>query len=252
SDLRWRPRRGQPPDRARRAVHRAARARRRGGRVSRRAGDCRGRARPNGSRLADSMTALADVRSERRDFAGAETLYRRALAVGAAAGAALLGAPAIVRSQQPRRFLRPLVAGLNAKEGDPSYESISRIPKILREKYNVHLDIQVHPSSVLGTDIQQIESVQTGFIDIASNVTAQWASFSDAFTFVDLPYAITSWEMFLRLAKSDLWRQQAAKFEAKTPLKVLPPVGSGGYRLLWNRARPTATPAAVKGDKYRT
>jgi len=27
------------------------------------------------------MTALADVRSERRDFAGAETLYRRALAV---------------------------------------------------------------------------------------------------------------------------------------------------------------------------
>src|SRR2546428_6302054 len=81
SDLRWRPRRGQPPDRARRAVHRAARARRRGGRVSRRAGDCRGRARPNGSRLAESMTALADVRSERRDFAGAETLYRRALAV---------------------------------------------------------------------------------------------------------------------------------------------------------------------------
>ena len=177
---------------------------------------------------------------------------RRRVIVGAAAGAALLGAPAIVRSQQPRRFLRPLVAGLNAKEGDPSYESISRIPKILREKYNVQLDIQVHPSSVLGTDIQQIESVQTGFIDIASNVTAQWASFSDAFTFVDLPYAITSWEMFLRLAKSDLWRQQAAKFEAKTPLKVLPPVGSGGYRLLWNRARPTPTPAAVKGIKYRT
>ena len=110
---------------------------------------------------------------------------RRRVIVGAAAGAALLGAPAIARSQQPRRFLRPLVAGLNAKEGDPSYESISRIPKILREKYNVQLDIQVHPSSVLGTDIQQIESVQTGFIDIASNVTAQWASFSDAFTFVD-------------------------------------------------------------------
>src|SRR3989442_10726371 len=34
-------------------------------------------------------------------------------------------------------LFRSLVAGLNAKEGDPSYESISRIPKILREKYNV-------------------------------------------------------------------------------------------------------------------
>jgi len=176
---------------------------------------------------------------------------RRRLMLGAA-GAAILGAPAIVRSQQPKRFLRPLVAGLNAREGDPSFESIARIPKILREKHNIQLEIQVHPSSVLGTDVQQLESVQTGFIDITSNVTAQWASFSDAFTFVDLPYAITNWDMFLKLARSDLWRAQAAKFEAKTPLKVLPPVGSGGYRLLWNRVRNTPAPGAVKGIKYRT
>jgi TRAP-type C4-dicarboxylate transport system substrate-binding protein len=105
---------------------------------------------------------------------------------------------------------------------------------------------------VLGTDVQQLESVQTGFIDITSNVTAQWSSFSDAFTFVDLPYAITSWDMFLKLARSDLWREQAAKFEAKTPLKVLPPVGAGGYRLLWNKVRATPAPGAVKGIKYRT
>ena len=181
----------------------------------------------------------------------AKRVLRRKLILGAA-GAAILGAPAIVRSQQPKRFLRPLVAGLNAKEGDPSYESIARIPKILREKHNIQLEIQVHPSSVLGTDVQQLESVQTGFIDITSNVTAQWASFSEAFTFVDLPYAITNWDMFLKLAGSDLWRAQAAKFEAKTPLKVLPPVGGGGYRLLWNKQRPTPSPAAVKGIKYRT
>ena len=177
---------------------------------------------------------------------------RRKMVAGAAAGAAILGAPGIVRSQQPKRFLRPLVAGLNAKEGEPTYESIARIPKILREKYNIQLDIQVHPSSVLGTDVQQLESVQTGFIDITSNVTAQWSSFSDAFTFVDLPYAITSWDMFLKLARSDLWREQAAKFEAKTPLKVLPPVGAGGYRLLWNKVRATPAPGLVKGIKYRT
>src|SRR2546428_5935607 len=58
--------------------------------------------------------------------------------------------------------------------------------------------------------------------------------------------------MFLRLAKSDLWRAQAAKFEAKTPLKVLPPVGSGGDRLLGNRVRNTPAPGAGKGIKYRT
>ena len=164
-----------------------------------------------------------------------------------------MAAPAIVRAQAAkRRVLKPVVAGLNSKEGDPSYESIARISRILREQHNVELEIQVHPSSMLGSDTQQLEAVQTGFIDITSNVTAQFSSFSDAFSFVDLPYAITSWDMFLKLARSDLWRAQAAKFEAKTPLKVLPPVGSGGYRLLWNRVRATPAPGAVKGIKYRT
>ena len=36
---------------------------------------------PADPRVADSMTALADVRAERRDFTGAESLYQRALAV---------------------------------------------------------------------------------------------------------------------------------------------------------------------------
>src|SRR3989449_6898584 len=43
---------------------------------------------PTDPRLADSMTALADVRTERRDFASAETLYRRALAPGGTADGA--------------------------------------------------------------------------------------------------------------------------------------------------------------------
>ncbi len=176
---------------------------------------------------------------------------RGVLRAGAALAVGAISAPAIVRAQT-KRILKPLVAGLNSKEGDPSYESIARISRILREKHNIELEIQVHPSSMLGTDTQQLEAVQTGFIDITSNVTAQFSSFSDAFAFVDLPYAFTSWEMYGKLKKSDLWKQQAAKFEAKVPLKVLPPVGSGGFRILWNNKRALPTPAAVNGLKLRT
>lgn len=177
---------------------------------------------------------------------------RRLLAGVGSLGAAAFAAPAIVRAQQTKRILKPIVAGLNAKAGDPTYESIARIAPILHEKYGVEAEIQVHPSSVLGTDIQQLEAVQMGYIDITSNVTAQFAAYSDAFSFVDLPYAITSWEMFKRLIASELWKQQAAKFEAKLPLKVLPPVGGGGFRLLWNNKRATPVPASVAGLKYRT
>lgn len=180
------------------------------------------------------------------------TSRRRLLAGGATAATVALAAPAIVSAQAPRRVLKPIVAGLNGREGDPSYESIARIARIMREKHNIQLEIQVHPSSVLGNDVQQLESVQTGFIDITSNVTAQFSRFDPSFDFVDLPYSITSWEMYDRLAKSDLWKQQAAKFEAKVPLKVLPPVGAGGFRLLWNKLRALPAPAAVNGLKFRT
>lgn len=175
-------------------------------------------------------------------------------AAGAVAGAAIGGFPAIVKAQQkPLRFLRPVVAGLNGKKGDPTFNSIENISKILREKYNVQMEIQAHPSSTLGSDFAQLESVQTGFIDITSHTTAAFSVFSHAFDFIDLPYSINNWDMGLRVFKSELWRKAAAKFEQDVPaLKVLPAVGAGGFRMLWNRRRPLKGPGDVNGLKFRT
>lgn len=178
---------------------------------------------------------------------------RRQVLLGAgAAGATILAAPALVRAQGTQRYLKPLVAGLNAREGDPSYNSIARIPEILREKYDVEMDIQIHPSSTLGTDLSQLEAVQIGFIDITSNVTGQFAQFSDAFTFIDLPYAVADWDHASRVFDSDLWKAQSQKFADATPLVPLHPVGAGGFRILWNNSRPTPTPDSVNGLRYRT
>ncbi len=181
-------------------------------------------------------------------------LTRRQLLKGTAvaAGGAAFGAPGLIRSAQAKRFLKPIVAGLNAKPGDPSYNSVSRIPEILKEKFDIEMEFQIHPTSTLGTDVSQLEAVQTGFIDITSNTTAQFSVFSKEFEFVDLPYAFTDWDMASRLFHSDLWKEQAAKFEQNVPVKVLPPVGAGGYRLLWNNVRPLPDPGAVQGLKFRT
>jgi TRAP-type C4-dicarboxylate transport system substrate-binding protein len=170
----------------------------------------------------------------------------------AAAGAVVTGFPALTRSAQAKKFLKPIVAGLNAKEGDPTDISIRLIPEILKEKYDVEMEIQIHPSSTLGTDVSQLEAVQTGFIDITSNTSSQFTVFDDAFSFVDLPYMIPDWDTGERLFKSDLWKQQAAKFESNVPIKVLPPVGAGGHRMLWNNKRPLHEPGDVNGLKFRS
>jgi len=180
---------------------------------------------------------------------------RDALKTGAAAataGAVIAGFPALTRSAQQKKFLKPIVAGLNGKEGDPTYTSVSDVPRILREKYDIEVDFQIHPSSTLGTDLSQLDAVQTGFIDITSNVTTQFMRYDPAFAFLDLPYIVTGWDQYLRIAKSDVWKQQAAQFEKGVGVKVLPPVGAGGYRMFWNNKRPLKTPADAAGLKMRS
>ncbi len=196
------------------------------------------------------------TRGSRRSKVAAELGRRRVLkaasvlTLGAAAGA--IGFPAIVRSQQAKRLLKPLVAGLNSKEGDPSYNAVALVPKILREKYDVQAEFQIHPASSLSSDLGQLEAVQTGFIDITSHSTQQFSQYDKGFDVVDLPYIFTDWEMYHRLAKSDIWKRQAAAFEAKVPLKVLPPTGSGGFRMLANNVRPLPEPGALQGLKFRS
>ena len=180
-----------------------------------------------------------------------KTNRRQFLKQSAGVGA-LVGFPAIVRSAGTQRFEKPIVCGNNAKDGDPNYISMSRIPEILKEKYDIEMEFQIHPMSTIGTDVSQLEAVQTGFIDMTSNATAQFSVFSTEFEFVGLPYAITDWDMADRLYGSDLWKEQAASFEQNVPVKVLPPLGSGGFRLLWNNVRPLPSPDAVQGLKFRT
>jgi TRAP-type C4-dicarboxylate transport system substrate-binding protein len=58
--------------------------------------------------------------------------------------------------------------------------------------------------------------------------------------------------MALRYFKSDQWAKTAAAYEKAVPVKVLPPVGAGGYRMLWNNIRALPEPGAVNGLKIRS
>ncbi|MSO64625.1 MAG: TRAP transporter substrate-binding protein [Alphaproteobacteria bacterium] len=194
-----------------------------------------------------------DRRASRRD------VLRGAVATATAGATSALGFPAFGQTNQTARpakliarFSRALVVGLNANAGDPSYQSMADVPKLMRDKHGLAMEFDIHPASTLGTDLSQLEAVQLGLIDITSNTTSQFAVFDESFVFLDLPYIIGGWDTALRLFKSDLWKEQAAAFEKQVPVKVLPPVGAGGFRMLLNNKRPVLTPADFKGLKVRT
>jgi C4-dicarboxylate-binding protein DctP len=177
---------------------------------------------------------------------------RRGLLAGGAALAGALAAPAILRAQGRRTWDRPIIAALNGREGDPTDISIRRIPQILAEQHDIDITIEIYPSSQLSADIGQLEGVQNGLWDIASNATAAFFGFTKAFHFMDLPFLYPTWDDALREIRSDLMMQQFAVAEAETPLKMLPIVGAGGYRLLSNKVREVRRPADFAGLKVRS
>ena len=179
---------------------------------------------------------------------------RRFVLQGAAAGVAAssLGFPNIARAQGRISWDRPIIAGLNGREGDPTDISIRRIPEILAQQYDIDIVIEIYPSSQLAADIGQIEGVQNGLMDIASNATAAVYGFTDAYHFMDLPFLFPTWNDALGFAQSDMMAERNAIAEQDMPLKILPLVGAGGYRLLSNNVRPVHTPADFEGIKVRS
>lgn len=179
-------------------------------------------------------------------------LARRSVLAGGAALAGALAAPSLLRAQGRRSWDRPIIAALNAREGDPTDISIRRIPAILAEQFDIDITIEIYPSSQLSADIGQLEGVQNGLWDIASNATAAFFGFTKAFHFMDLPFLYPTWDEALADVRSELMMQQIAVAEQEMPLKILPFVGAGGYRLLSNKAREVRRPGDLAGLKIRS
>ncbi len=180
------------------------------------------------------------------------SVTRRGFMAGTAAVAGSLAAPAVVRAQERKKWDRKIIAALNSRPGDPTDISIRRIPEILAEKHNVDVTIEIYPSSQLAHDIGQIEGVQNGVFDIASNATASLNPFTDALAFMDLPFLFSTWDQALSFVTGDVMKQQFAKAESDMPIKMLPIVGAGGFRVFTNKLRPVKTPDDLKGMKIRS
>ena len=178
-------------------------------------------------------------------------LSRRALMASAAGTAGLLAAPGLIRAQTRTSWDRPLIAALNGREGDPTDISIRRIPEILAAQ-GIDVTIEIYPSAQLSSDVGQLEGVQNGLWDIASNATAAFYGFTDAFHFMDLPFLYADWDEALAAVKSDFMMERFEKAEADMPLKMLPIVGAGGFRLLSNKLREVRTPEDFAGIKVRS
>ena len=76
----------------------------------------------------------------------------------------------------------------NMSEDHPIHKSLSEFERLVEEKSDGTIDIEIYPNGVLGSEREMIELTQTGAIDIAKVSTGALESFEQQYTAFGIPY----------------------------------------------------------------
>ena len=133
--------------------------------------------------------------------------------------------------------------------GHPWDEGAKLASKIIREKTNGMIDVQVYPSSQLGTEEQATEAVIFGSIEMAQSGAGQIGNLFKPIYVCEMPYTFRDNNHVLLFSKSDVAKQMFADLEKEFGIKVIGTSSFGVRQLTANKA--VNTPADLKGFKLR-
>jgi len=121
--------------------------------------------------------------------------------------------------------------------------------KLVKEKTNGEINIQVFPSSQLGNERDMIEGLQLGTLDISLVSTAPLSGFSKSFMVFDLPFIFKDRDSAYKVLDGKIGTESLNTLE-KIGIKGLC-YWENGFRNLTNDTRPINSPNDVKGLKIR-
>lgn len=133
--------------------------------------------------------------------------------------------------------------------GHPWDEGAKLAAKIIREKTNGMIEIQVYPSSQLGTEEQATEAVILGSIEIAQSGAGQIGNLFKPIYVCEMPYTFRDNNHVLLFSKSDIAKQMFADLEKEFGVKVIGTSSFGVRQLTANKT--VTTPEDLKGFKLR-
>ena len=122
--------------------------------------------------------------------------------------------------------------------------------KLVQERTNGEIEIEVFPSSQLGTEEQITEAVIFGSIDMCVSGAGQIGNLFKPIYVLEMPYTFKDNNHVLRFAKSDVAQQMFADLENEFQIKVIG-ASSYGIRQLLSVNKPIKTPEDLKGFKLR-
>lgn len=146
---------------------------------------------------------------------------------------------------------KPLVLKLGhmGSETNPLNTYTMRFKKLIEERTNGAVQIDVYGDRVLGSDRELLEAIQMGTLDMAVTTTSPLTNFVPEFLTLDLPYLLLDWDHCYKFFESDVYEKMLAEGD-KVGITVLSLAGRG-FRHLTTNDRPVRSLADISGLKLR-
>lgn len=139
--------------------------------------------------------------------------------------------------------------GIGLAESSPQFLSSQYFGEILKQRTDGRITVNVFPNSQLGDDVQMLEMLQTGTLDMTYPSSSATTGYVKELAAFDLPFLLPSREAAVAVMQSDVAQGMLNAFDG-TGLKALA-FSENGYRQLSNSARPVASPGDVAGLDVR-
>jgi tripartite ATP-independent transporter DctP family solute receptor len=130
-------------------------------------------------------------------------------------------------------------------------QGMEKFAELVAAKSGGKAKVHLYLAGSLYSERTALEAVVNGSVDFGGASNANWAAFTDALLFMDLPYVFKDETSFDKALHGTVGNEIRQRFE-KSGFKLLMILDNGGFRDIVNRNRPIRVPADLKGLKFRT
>ncbi len=138
----------------------------------------------------------------------------------------------------------------NGNEEHPYQEGYKRFRDVIQESVSGPVDVEIFPSSQLGSEEESIEMIELGVIASTPASAAALASYVPEADVLNFPFLFRDLEHFYKVLDGPVGSRIAARLEEELDCIVLGWWFSG-VRNVWNADRPITAPADLEGLKIR-
>lgn len=135
-------------------------------------------------------------------------------------------------------------------EDTPNGQAALRFKEEVEEKSEGRIQIDVLPAAQVGGDVEIIEQIQMGLVDIGIPPTATLGNFEPRMQILDLPFLIADYDTMVKVLDGDVGREILDTLNDDNMYGVN--FWGAGFRHMTNNVRPINGPEDLEATRMRT